>query len=196
MSRRADRDSVSDLSARTYRALLVAYPREFRREYGAQMEQAFLDLCRERRRAGEKIGLARLWTSTILDLASSVVVERSGVGRVGEEEMVLRDYRLAGLGVALLLAPLYFVSASLLKYGLGVGLLFDPLETFLSVAQILAIVLNVYPVLRLGVSREDGAILSTIRIEMKLVNIAVVVLSSMLLVTLLGYVVLENFTHR
>ncbi len=135
------------------------------------------------------------------------------MGRVGEKEMVLRDYKLAGLGIALLLAPLYFVSASLLKYGLGISLLFDPLEAFLSVSQRrdvfnlispilflgglgLAVVLNVYPVLRLNVGREDGVILSTIRIEMKLVNVAVVVISLMLMSTLLGYAVLENFTIR
>jgi hypothetical protein len=193
--------------------LLKTYPREFRREYGSQMEQTFRDLCREQRRRGERIGLLHLWANSILDLISSVIVERSGVGRVGEKEMVLRDYKLAGLGIALLLAPLYFVSASLLKYGLGISLLFDPLEAFLSVSQRrdvfnlispilflgglgLAVVLNVYPVLRLNVGREDGVILSTIRIEMKLVNVAVVVISLMLMSTLLGYAVLENFTIR
>ncbi len=47
----------------------------------------------------------------------------------------MNERSLAGIGFVLLLAPLYFVSASLLKYGLGVGLLFDPLEAFLSISQ-------------------------------------------------------------
>ena len=34
-------------SERVYGMLLLAYPRDFRREYGLQMEQAFEDLYRE-----------------------------------------------------------------------------------------------------------------------------------------------------
>ena len=123
------------------------------------------------------------------------------------------DRRLAVVGLVLLLAPLYFVSASLLKYGLGIGFLFDPLEAFLSVAGrrvvfnlaspfvflgglSLALALNIYAIARLNVSREDGTIVSTARIKLGLWNFAVVALSALLLVTLVGYVFLENFTHR
>jgi len=140
-------------------------------------------------------------------------VQRSGLGRIREKEMVLRDYRMAGLGVALLLAPLYFVSASLLKYGLGVGFLFDPLEFLLSepgrryvfnlVSPVvflgglgLALALNTYSVLRLNVGREEDAIVSTVRLEVKLLNLAMIAVGSLLLVTLLGYVFLENFAYR
>ncbi len=34
------------ISGRVYEVLLVAYPKEFRSEYGSQMVQAFRDLCR------------------------------------------------------------------------------------------------------------------------------------------------------
>ena len=50
--------------------LLAAYPEEFRREYGAQMEQTFQDLCREERRKSEAAGFLRLWIRTLLDLRS------------------------------------------------------------------------------------------------------------------------------
>jgi hypothetical protein len=40
------------VSERVYRMLLAAYPEEFRREYRAQMEQTFQDLCREERVCG------------------------------------------------------------------------------------------------------------------------------------------------
>ena len=123
------------------------------------------------------------------------------------------DRRLAIVGFLLLLAPLYFVSASLLKYGLGIGFLFDPLEAFLSVAGrravfnvvspfvflgglCLALALNTYAVARLHFRRENGTIVSTIRLKMSLSNIAVAVLSILLLTTLVSYVFLENFTHR
>jgi hypothetical protein len=139
-------------------------------------------------------------------------VERSG-SRANNEEVVVNERRLAGIGFVLLLAPLYFVSASLLKYGLGVGLLFDPLETFLSVSQRreafnlvspivflgglgLAMALNAYAVLRPSVVREAGAVVCTVRIRMTFWNTAVVAASSLLLFTLVGYVFLENFAAR
>lgn len=210
MPRREDRGRVSDLSAGAYRALLVAYPEEFRREYGPKMEQAFRDLCREETRRGGGVGLARLWVRVGLDLASSAVVER---GRAKDKETLVRDYKLAGTGFVLLLAPLYFVSASLLKYGLGVGFLFDPLEFFLSEpgrrhvfnlaspvvflgGLLLALALNGYSFVRFGVGREDHAIVGTARLEMKLANIAVSIVSLLLLGTLVGYVFFENFAYR
>src|SRR3712207_2764990 len=123
------------------------------------------------------------------------------------------DRRLAVVGSLLVLAPLYFVSASLLKYGLGIGFLFDPLEAFLSVAGrrvvfnvvspfvflgglSIALALNIYAVARLNVSREDGTIVSTVRIKLGLWNIRVAIVSLLLLATLLGCAFLENFTHR
>lgn len=125
----------------------------------------------------------------------------------------MNERSLAGIGFVLLLAPLYFVSAPLLKYGLGVGLLFDPLEAFLSISQRreifnlvspviflgglgLAMALNGYAVLRPSVVREDDAVVCTVRIRMRFWNTAVVAASSMLLFTLVGYVFLENFAYR
>ncbi len=199
-------------SERVYRMLLLAYPRDFRREYGAQMEQAFGDLYREACERGGRSTIALLWALTISDLAMTAVAQRI-TPRPDHEEVAMYDRRLAVVGFLLLLAPLYFVSASLLKYGLGIGFLFDPLEAFLSVAGrrvvfnvvsplvflgglCLALALNTYAVARLNVRREEGSIVSTIRLRLRLSNIAVAVVSFLLLTTLLGYVVLENFTYR
>ena len=208
-------DLGSRVSERVYRALLAAYPREFRREYGPQMRQVFRDLCREELRKKQKAGLGRLWIRTALDLATTAVVARiSGLGRSQSKEVGVNDYKLAGLGFALLLAPLFFVSASLLKYGLGIGILFDPLDkalmsdpanlrVFNLVSPVvflgglgLALVVNVYAVLQFNFSREDGTIVSTVRLEAKFWNLAVALLSVVLLSTLVGYLFLENFTHR
>lgn len=195
-------------SERVYRVLLKACPKQFRREYGPQMEQAFGDLYREERECGGKISL--LWVRTLSDLAATALAERI---RANHEEVMMQGRRLAVVGFVLLLAPLYFVSASLLKYGLGVGLLFDPLEAFLSVAGrrevfnlispivflgglCVALALNVYAVTRFDVSREDGVIVSTVRVRLGLWNIAVAAVSALLLVTLVGYVFLENFAYR
>ena len=105
-------------SERVYRALLLAYPKEFRREYGSQMEQAFGDLYREARERGGKSGIARLWMLTIPDLARTAVAQRI-TARADREEVAMYDRKLAVVGTLLLLAPLYFVTASLLKYGPG-----------------------------------------------------------------------------
>jgi len=176
------------------------------------MEQTFQDLCREEAR---KTGFVWLWLRAILDLGTTAFVERiRALGRSDGREVGVNDYKLAGVGIAFLLSPLLFVAASLLKYGLGIGFMFDPLDrAFMSdpenlrvfnlVSPVvflgglgLALVLNTYAVLRVNLSREDGTIVSTVRVEMKLANIAVVVVSSLLLGTLVGYFFLENFAYR
>src|SRR5215212_2520685 len=130
MSRPEKCDRILSVSERVYEALLLAYPKGFRSEYGPQMAQAFRDLCREELGRGGKAGLVALWVRTVLDLAVTALAERGGAN---DREAVMKDYKLAGIGLVLLLVPLYFVSASLLKYGLGIGLLFDPLDrVFLS----------------------------------------------------------------
>lgn len=87
----------------------------------------------------------------------------------------MKGCKLAGIGFILVLVPLFFVSAPLLKYGLGIGLLFDSLEAFLCVSQkrdsvnlvspsvflgglTLALVLNAYAVLRLDVGKEASCV--------------------------------------
>jgi hypothetical protein len=203
------------VSERLYKALIVAYPKGFRREYRAQLEQVFRDLCQEELQRDEKCGLWRLWVRTILDLGTTAWVERmSDLSRSNGKEVSVNDYKLAGAGlILLLLSPLFFVAASLLKYELGIGFLFDPLEALLSDPErlrvfnlvspvvflgglLLALILNAYAVLRLNVGREDGAIVSTVRLETKFWNIAVVAVSLLLLATLVGYIFVENLVYR
>src|ERR687885_844449 len=165
-------------SVRLYRVLLRAYPRGFRREYGAQTEHVFRGLYREQR--GKRSALMLLWTRTISDLVTTALRERV---RPNQEEATMQERRLAVIGFLLLLTPLYFVSASLLKYNLGIGFLFYPLEAFLSVTGRrdvfnvvspavflgglgLALALNVYAITRLYISRADGTIPRTRRVRL------------------------------
>jgi hypothetical protein len=189
-------------SGLVYRVLLRVYPKEFR------------DLCLEERRRGGAVGLVRLWTRVAWDLASTAVAERIAERkRTRNREVEVNERRLAWAGLALLSAPLFFVAASLLKYELGIGSLFDPLEVFLSDPQrlrifnlvspvvflgglSLALALNAYAVLQLNVGREDGAVVGTVRLEARFWNIAVMAVSLLLLVTLLGYFFAENFVYR
>ena len=63
-------------SRRLYGLLLLAYPAEFRREYGAEMAHMFGDLCREELRHAGARGLAAVWARAIWDVAVSAPVER------------------------------------------------------------------------------------------------------------------------
>ena len=79
-----------------YRVLLVAYPREFRREYGELMVQFFRD--RMRRDGGGLRGLV-IWMQLLFDLAASAFREHAGgLGmstgrRVIETESLTKVYR-------------------------------------------------------------------------------------------------------
>ena len=176
------------------------------------MAQAFQDSCREKLERDGKAGLIELWVRTLLDLVATAFTERSS-GRANDKGEMVNDHKLAEIGFALFLAPLYFVSASLLRDGLGIGLLFDPLEAFLSISQRrdifnlvspvvflgglgLALVLNAHTLVRLNVGKEDGEIVSTVRLRIKFFNIVVVIASSLLLFTLVGHAFLENVAHR
>jgi hypothetical protein len=101
----------------------------------------------------------------------------------------------------------------MLRYELGIGFLFDPLDALLSDPQRarvfslispvvflgglgLALVLNAYAVLGLNVGREDGTIVDKVRLEVRFLNLAVAAVSLLLLVTLVGYFFTENFVYR
>jgi hypothetical protein len=120
--------------------------------------------------------------------------------------------RSAAIGFVLIVSPLLFVSAAVLKYGFSIGLLFDPLERFLSDPSrlaifnlispvvffgglLVAIALNLRAIARLEIRKEQGDFVSTIRLKPKLLNVAVIGLSALLAATLLIYAFVENFTR-
>ncbi|MDQ3638096.1 MAG: hypothetical protein M3426_08905 [Actinomycetota bacterium] len=64
-------------SERLYRALLAAYPKEFRQAHGREMAQVFRCMCREEVVSSGSRGLARLWVRTLLDLLATALAERA-----------------------------------------------------------------------------------------------------------------------
>jgi hypothetical protein len=64
------------LSQRLYRALLRAYPPDFRHRHGAAMAQLFGDVCRDAQRERGGRGLLAIWRHTLGDLCVSVFRER------------------------------------------------------------------------------------------------------------------------
>jgi len=113
--------------------------------------------------------------------------------------------KLAWAGFGLLVSPFYFVAAAILKYGVGVGIFFDPLAAFFADPQrlrflnfvltpvlfiggsLLALGLNLYAVL----GRRDENDLRS-----RLSNLVVVMLSVSLLAVMATYGYFENFTRR
>ena len=118
-------ERVVGASERAYRALLRAYPRGLRDEYGDEMARCFRDLCREELEDGGGFGLAALWVRTLPELFYTALKERS--------TMVTRNVYQSVAGVALatafiLLIPLLaapawsladFVFAGALIFGTG-----------------------------------------------------------------------------
>lgn len=62
-------------SVKFYEWLLVAYPAQFRREYGSQMVEVFRDCCLRAFRQGGMNGMTSLWAVTFLDLIRSLITE-------------------------------------------------------------------------------------------------------------------------
>jgi hypothetical protein len=78
MMNRATSTSWIAHSTRIYRTLLMLYPADYRREYGALMVQVFRDVARDKYGSSGLIGMALWWCSTLLDLTLTVIEQRKG----------------------------------------------------------------------------------------------------------------------
>lgn len=162
---------ASHLSERVYGALLVAYPKRFRDEYGPEMARAFRDILREERLRGAAWPV-RLWARALPDLAASAFAERREDVVSNSEEVAVKPLSQRRHYFNLI-SPVVFLG------GLA-----------------LALVLNAPAVLRVGVAREDGELVGTARLRLKPWNMVEAATSCLLLVILVGYVFLENFAGR
>jgi hypothetical protein len=102
------------ISQRVYRILLLAYPAQFRREYGLQMAQVFRDSWRYQRRQEIKFGLLYLWLQTLLDLIQTVPQEH--LHNLGKEKSLMNTLRKDALAVVGCLA-IIVIAFFLLQYG-------------------------------------------------------------------------------
>jgi len=71
-----------------YRLLLIAYPDDFRRRYGAEMAQVFHDSCRDAIARAGTASIAGVWLHTIGDLIVSALKER--VTEPGNRQQALK----------------------------------------------------------------------------------------------------------
>ena len=121
-------------SERAYRALLRAYPRELRDEYGEEMARCFQELCcEELEDGGGFLGLAALWAHTLPELFYTALRERSII-------LARNAYRpVVGVALAtafiLLLPLLAGASWSLADFVIAGALIFGTGLTYVLVAR-------------------------------------------------------------
>ena len=94
-----------------YSILLLAYPREFRREYGSQMVLLLVDCQRDARTAPAR---TRIWLRTLVDLVRSA--PREHLEKIRKENKFMRNLRtdLIGIGGCILII---LAALLLLNYG-------------------------------------------------------------------------------
>ena len=92
MSKSLSKDTEWFLSI--YAILLLAYPREFRREYGSQMVLLLLDCQRDARTAPAR---SRIWLRTLFDLVRTA--PREHLEKIRKENKFMRNLRTDLLAV-------------------------------------------------------------------------------------------------
>lgn len=93
---------------RFFRVLLLAYPREFRREYEREMLTVFRDCYRDDKEHG------KLWARVLLDLIRSASIEH--LEKWGKENSFMENLRRDAIAVIGCLA-IIIGAAALLEYG-------------------------------------------------------------------------------
>ncbi|HEU4479469.1 MAG TPA: hypothetical protein VFR80_13200 [Pyrinomonadaceae bacterium] len=106
----------SRIPARIYGFLLMAYPAQFRREYGPHMTQVFRDCYREQRRLGSRFALLRLWCRTLIDLMQSAPTEH--IDNFGKENFIMNNLRRDAVAVLGCLA-IIVIAVFTWEYGRG-----------------------------------------------------------------------------
>ena len=99
---------------RLFSLILLAYPREFRHAYGAQMTQLFRDCYRAEKVNRGLLGVGRLWCRTLLDLVRAA--PREHLESMGKEHAIMRNAGKNALGLLGSIA-LVVVAFLLLSYG-------------------------------------------------------------------------------
>jgi uncharacterized membrane protein len=98
-------DKRSPVSQRVYGLLLLAYPLEFRREYGPHMAQVFRDCERRERKLQRVAGLPRLWLHVLSDLSKTAPKER--LQNFGKGVSIVRALR--NVVIAIVIYALAFI---------------------------------------------------------------------------------------
>lgn len=108
------------LSEQVYRALLILYPADFRREYGQHMLQVFRDIGRDVYRQGGASELANWWAATLFDLVQTVIEERRKVNL-----MISQTKFIQWSGWLFIFGGIFFAAGSVSQLQSNSGIRFD-----------------------------------------------------------------------
>ncbi len=165
---------------------------------------------------------------TLLSLASSFEIDVTEFTSLIKESLEKYSFYIFGwkfsaewlkpgvasvLSAFLIFPTVYFICASLLKYGLGISIFFDPLEIFYTSKEILwwyniispfvflgglsaSIILNLFVMFSIKIWKENSNVRSDISFSPKLANLFVFGVSFLFLAMLFAYAIGENFTLR
>lgn len=133
-------------SQRIFRLMLVAYPPEFRREYGPHMVQVFRDCYRAERQAESRLGIGRLWVHTLIDLIRTAPSEHWD--NLRKDNWIMNKLRKNGIAILATLG-IIVVAFFLSSYGrknevswiLTLGYVLDALVTAGVVGNLIAFLL-------------------------------------------------------
>jgi hypothetical protein len=78
-------------SQKFFRLILLAYPREFRREFGPDMTQVFRDCYRAEEKNSGPLGVWRLWVHTLFDLVRTAPKEH--LEKLRKDSSVMNNLR-------------------------------------------------------------------------------------------------------
>jgi len=101
------------LSTRLFQFMLLAYPREFRLDYGPKMTQVFRDSCRDTQTRGLAASL-QFWLPIIFDVIKTAPVERWET--LGKDHATMKNLKTNVVG---LLACLVVIVVAFLLLGYG-----------------------------------------------------------------------------
>jgi hypothetical protein len=101
-------------SQRIFQVSLLAYPREFRREYGPHMAQLFRDCHRDEHRDHGALGVGRLWVHTFFDIARTAPAEQ--LDNLGRKNSIMNNLRRDVLALVGAIA-IIVIAFLLLSYG-------------------------------------------------------------------------------
>lgn len=95
--------------------MLLAYPLEFRREYGPHMAQLFRDCYRKERSRQTSTGLLRLWLHALVDLATTAPKER--LQNLGKGVYIVKALRNVVVAIIIYALAIVVMGAVLAKVG-------------------------------------------------------------------------------
>lgn len=101
-------------SQRIFQIMLVAYPPEFRREYGPHMVQVFRDCYRAEQQAKSRLGIGRLWVHTLIDLIRAAPSEH--LDKLRKDNWIMNKLRKNGFAILVTLG-IIVGAFLLLSYG-------------------------------------------------------------------------------